>query len=588
MRRLSGFVLLALTSVEAFAQTTERVSVNSAGERADACSYVSAISGNGRFVAFESDAMNLVAGTAPFTRHVFLHDRQTGETSIADAAALSPEQSSAMNPSLSFDGRFVAFDSYANNLVPNDSNDRVDVFVRDRLTGTIERVSVTSQGGQGNRESTNPSLSADGRFVAFESTASNLVPGDTNARSDVFVHDRSNGETTRVSVDSFGAEGNAGSFRPCLSADGRFVAFDSLATQLVPGDTNQSFDTFVHDRVTGETTRVSTDSAGSEGNGDSGVFSRPALSSEGRFVAFASSATNLVSGDTNGDWDMFVHDRATGETQRVSVSSQGQESEAPLFLPGSRDAAISADGRFVAFFSHAANLVAEGTHLCNDEFDKYPCGNAYVHDRATGETSRASVDSAGRELYEECRFAPALSADGRFVAFDKAREIYERDRFPCGAGTVGDGAAMRTPVLFVNDSASLSTAAIGEPITVRLDASPFGPSSARYLLWIWGGLPIRQSDLVVRGASMGCTVDPSPFSGSRAPQPLLCLRGGIPASACGRAHPIAAPSRAPWSATRASGFDHRITLTLQGVVADDGAASSLHYSVTNSVIVLVE
>jgi Tol biopolymer transport system component len=209
------------------------------------------------------------------------------------------------DPSISADGRYVAFFSHASNLVPGDTNNTLDVFVHDRLTGQTTRVSVASDGTEGNGDSFVGSISADGRYVAFASWASNLVPGDTNGRSDIFVHDRVTGQTTRVSVASDGTEGNGDSWGcPSISADGRYVAFASWASNLVPGDTNGRSDIFVHDRVTGQTTRVSVASDGTEGNGDS--WWRPSISADGRYVAFPSYASNLVPGDTNGWADIFV------------------------------------------------------------------------------------------------------------------------------------------------------------------------------------------------------------------------------------------------------------------------------------------
>jgi Tol biopolymer transport system component len=250
-------------------------------------------------------------------------------------------------PAISAEGRFIAFESDASNLVEGDTNGVADVFVRNQKTKMTLRVSIDSNGSQGNDSSHAPALSADGRFVAFESYASNLVEGDTNGTSDIFIHDRKTGETTRVSMDSQGNQSNGHSAVPALSADGRLVAFESHASNLVEGDTNGTSDIFVHNRNTGETTRVSVSSEGEEGDYASYA---PSLSADGRFVAFESYAFNLVAAiDINfGAADIFVHDRQTGETTRVSVSSEGAQGGYSSYAP-----AISADGRLVAFKSLA-------------------------------------------------------------------------------------------------------------------------------------------------------------------------------------------------------------------------------------------
>ena len=382
--------------------TTELVSVDSSGNQANGFSAWPAISADGRFVAFASDASNLVSGDTNGKGDIFVRDRQTGATErVSVDSAGNQADGGSDAPAISGDGRFVAFVSDASNLVSGDTNGQSDVFVHDRQTGVTERVSVDSAGNQANGGSAAPAISADGRFVAFVSDASNLVPGDTNGQGDVFVHDWQTGATERVSVDSAGGQADGGSGKPAISADGRFVAFASAATNLVDGDANSKSDVFVHDRQTGATERVSVDGHGNEGDGSS---TWPAISADGRFVAFESMATNLVSRDFNRDQDIFVHDRQTGATERVSVSSDGKQASSPSDVPS-----ISADGRLVAFVSGANNLVPGDTN-------RFYFADVFVHDRQTGATERVSVNSAGNQGNDYSGL-PAISADGRFVAF---------------------------------------------------------------------------------------------------------------------------------------------------------------------------
>ena len=226
--------------------------------------------------------------------------------------------------------------------------------------GQTIRVSVDSAGNEGDDLSESSSISSDGRYVAFISSATNLVPNDTNRAADVFVHDRQTGLTTRVSKNSAGVQGNNGSVQPAISSGGRYVAFTSSATNLVSDDTNGVDDVFVHDRQTGLTTRMSKDSAGVEGNDWSNY---PSISSDGRYVAFQSNASNLVPNDTNDTWDIFVHDRETAQTKRVSVNSAGVQGNLQSVFPS-----ISSDGRYVAFTSSASNLVPNDSNDVGDVF----------------------------------------------------------------------------------------------------------------------------------------------------------------------------------------------------------------------------
>jgi len=300
---------------------------------------------------------------------------------------------------VSANGRYVAFSSEATNLVAGDTNRTEDVFVRDRELGTTERVSVSSTGQQGNHQSFEPAISPNGRYVAFTSGASTLVAGDTNGNWDVFVRDRKLGITRRVSVSSTGREGNGRSWQPALSADGRYVAFISRAKNLVPRDPKW-YDVFVRDLKRHTTGKVSVSSRERPANRKS---AEPAISADGRYVAFTSEAMNLVPGGRTRHFkpDVFIRDRKRGTTRRVSVSSRGRAGNDASFEP-----AISATGRYVAFTSNASDRAPRDPKW----------EDVFVRDRKRHTTRRVSVSSTGRPGNNES-FQAAISANGRYVAF---------------------------------------------------------------------------------------------------------------------------------------------------------------------------
>jgi Tol biopolymer transport system component len=358
------------------ADTTERVSLASGGAEADGPSGSLGLGGwlvgrldisdDGRFVAFMSHATNLVPGDINDASDIFVRDRQTGTTERISVASDETQATSSSNEmvAISGDGRFVAFDSFASNLVDDDTN-FLDVFLRDRQAGTTELVDISTGGEQGNGMSRRADVSDDGRFVVYESFATNLVGGDGNDQSDIFLRDRQAGTTQRISTALGGggdADGESGT--PRISADGRFIAFLSEATNLVAGDTNNVEDVFVYDREAGTISRVNVDSAGFEANSESvSAGGTIGISGDGRFVTFTSRATNLVAGDTNDEPDIFLHDRQTGETRRISLTAAGGESD-----NYSEEPAISGDGRVIGFDSGASNLVADDTNRLRDVF----------------------------------------------------------------------------------------------------------------------------------------------------------------------------------------------------------------------------
>lgn len=389
----------ALFVPTAMAQSTTRVSVASTTAQGDDRSGGATLSADARYVAFWSDASNLVPGDTNGVTDCFVHDRQTGQTTRVSVSSAGVQGNSftALWSFITSDGRYVAFSSSASNLVPGDTNGDYDAFVHDRQTATTSRVSVSSTGAEANESCGRPVLSDDGRYVAFYSRASTLVAGDTNNTEDSFVHDRQTGVTERVSVHTSGAQGNSSSYMTSISADGRYVSFESFASSLVTGDTNGSRDVFVHDRQTGTTSRVSVSSLGAQGTSGSQGGS---MSADGRYVTFDSNSA-FVPGDIPGQ-SVFVHDRQTATTSVVSVSSSGMQVGGVSFAES-----ISDDGRYVAFSSSADTLVAGDTNTFYD---------AFVHDRMTGTTSRVSLDSSGAQANDDS-YPSAITADGRYVAF---------------------------------------------------------------------------------------------------------------------------------------------------------------------------
>ncbi len=392
-------------SAAAFSSTL-RVSVSSSGGEADANSEPApAISAGGRFVAFASNATNLVGGDTNGVRDIFVRDVLSGVTERVSVSSQNLESDGeSLRPSISADGRYVAFRSIADNLVPGDSNATYDVFVRDRVLRATERVSVGSNGTEANGGSFTPSLSGDGRFVAFVSFATNLVDGDANGHADIFVRDRTLGTTELVSVGQNGAGADGDSILPAISMDGRFVAFVSLASNLAPATSPGTYNVFLRDRQAATTQQINLTPSGTPSQGDT-FFFPPSISASGRFVAFTSFAGDLVPGATDPCCpNVFVRDVLMNTTELESVSSNGSQGESGA------DGAISPDGRFVAFSSQATNLVPGGTTL----------QQIFLHDRLLGVTVLVSSDNEGGQG-DGNSFPPlAISLGGRLVAFASA------------------------------------------------------------------------------------------------------------------------------------------------------------------------
>ena len=392
---------------------TEIVDVDGTGSPVAGASTWPSLTEDGSLAAFVTSS-SLLLRDRNGTWDVYLRDRKQGMNELISVGrrgrvADGPAEG---NTALSSTGRFVAFSSAARNLVRGDTNGEVDVFVRDRRKRRTYRVSVSSRGRQGNGESSGVAISADGRYVAFTSDASNLVRNDTNRVRDAFVHDLVRRRTKRVSVSSSEGQGNRAVVdrSPAISSFGTVIAFDSEATNLVRGDDNRATDIFVRDLSKGITRRVTR--APRRQEPDANSFN-PALSGSGRYVAYSSWATNLVRGDTNELMDIFVYDRVLRTTTRVNLNNEGEPTDGnrdwddPGTYGESGAPDISEDGRYVTYQSSALNLVPDDLNVSPDVF---------LHDRRTKLTTRVSVSSTGAEA-RGWSMLPRLSADGRWVTF---------------------------------------------------------------------------------------------------------------------------------------------------------------------------
>lgn len=315
-----------------------------------------------------------------------------------------PGDEASYESSVSGDGRYVAFASDSDDLVVGDTASDWDVFVRDVQYGTTTQVSVDRNGDPANASSDQPSISANGRYVAFSSAASDLVAGATNGDYNIFLRDIQAGTTTLVSVSREGGGGNGWSSSPSVSADGRYVAFESYADDLVPGDTNFDYDVFVRDLEAGTTILVSKDRNGGPANDDS---YDPAISADGHHVAFTSGATDLMPERLSDNTEnVFLRDINSGSTSLISINRAGSASG------WSSDASVSGDGRYVAFTSFADNLVRGHS---SESWD------VYMRDVQAGTTALVSVDKSGGSA-DGRSGAASVSADGRYVAFDSVAD----------------------------------------------------------------------------------------------------------------------------------------------------------------------
>ncbi|MCI0508387.1 MAG: PKD domain-containing protein [Gammaproteobacteria bacterium] len=450
--------------------TIERVSMGLGGAQANGASTNPVISGDGRYIAFESSAFNLVNDDSNQVIDIFLYDRESGSTTRISVNSSGAQASShSFAPSISDDGRVIAFYSLAANLVAGDSNRAIDVFLHDTLNQSTERVSVAANGNQANTDSWQPSISADGQHIVFASNASNLTAGDTNSAQDIFLYDRQGPVVTLVSNTGAGLPSNGRSSYPAVSGDGNFVVFESEATNLAPNDNNYATDIFVFDRNQPSIIRVNTSESGDDANGP--AF-QPEISRDGRMVSFFSYASNLVDTDMNQFEDVFIYDRQTGNLELLTNTEAGEAADSSSFNPS-----LSADGRYVALFSFASNLVTPDTNNFDDVFlfDRGPLNNPPIANAGSdgniilGETvmldGTASVDPDGDpiSLYDwRVISAPAASQLSNWSS-SEAITVF----FPDAVGvfvislTVSDGLAFSTAdEVFISVSDNLPPVAV--------------------------------------------------------------------------------------------------------------------------------
>lgn len=467
----------ALLATAASGQTTTRETVSSTGVQGTSGCGFPVLSADGRFVAFRSASPNLVPGDTNGRNDTFVRDRVTGQTTrvSVDSAGVQANGDSGQSY-LSANGRFVVFESFATNLVVGDTNGLLDIFCHDRQTGQTTRVNLGASGQQAATQCTQCSISADGRFVTFQSPDNNLVPGDICVGTDIFLRDRQLGTTVIVSASILTGQTFTSRQNARISADGSTVVFDSRADDLVSNDTNGQGDIFAWSRLTGSMTRASLTSAGQEGNGESLEAS---VSGTGRYVVFSSAATNFGGGVANGSLlDIFVRDTLTGQTTCANLTNSGADANG--FGQGG---SITDDGRYVTFWSGATNLIP------NDTNGVYDC---FLRDRQNATTTRVSVSSAGIEGFRQST-EPLIAAGGRYITFTGTSTNFV---LPDTNGTAD---------IFVRDLEATAVAlAYG---TSCRGTSPFGPQAegvgqpfvgnGNFAVGVWEGFPQRLAILAM-------------------------------------------------------------------------------------------
>ncbi len=400
-------VVLQTSFVYAGVEDIRLVSKSNADVLGDDASADGILATDGDFIVFYSDATNIVSDDTNVVGDIFVYDIQgdsVERVSVDDSGNEGDDAS--FDADISADGRYIVFTSSATNLVAGDTNGFDDIFLFDRNTDTIELISLDASDGLANNASEYPSISSNGRYVVFASSATDLVAGDSNVKKDIFMRDTLLDTTERVSLTDLEAQGNNDSDSSAISLDGRYVVFMSQSTNLVTGDTNAIGDLFIRDTVLDTTERLNVSSSEQEANDDIGNLTKRSVSSDGRYITFGSLATNLVTGDTNGTEDIFVRDRTLGTTERITLDPSGDEIAglSTIIVTG-----ISPGGRYVSFYSDSDQFVTGDTNAVDDVF---------VRDTTLDTTRRVSMSVSGDEGDGQSEGSVVSFAEGgRYIVF---------------------------------------------------------------------------------------------------------------------------------------------------------------------------
>jgi len=388
-------------------------------------SFAPTISKSGRYIAFHSNSSHLIANDTNQYSDIFVYDRHSKKIERVSVGINNSEANFvSFFPDISADGRYVTFHSDANNLVAEDTNRTTDIFVYDRNQQITTRVSVNNQGIAGNLTASSPAISGDGRFIVFHSDATNLVEEDTNKVIDIFLHDVVTKTTRRINKGIKNAQADGNTYNAAISQHGEYIVFSSEARNLAYQDMNKATDVFLYHRITDKLVRISNNAEGEAANDDSYAAK---ISADGRYIVFTSRANNLVEDDTNEVEDIFLYDHVTKKIQRISVDSHGQQANQSSF-----GANISAQGRYIVFNSLADNLVIGDNNQRMDVF---------VHDRLTQQTECLTLINNKNGIKSNSdnsngAYSPAISSDGRWVVFEseinnlvKEKTSYHSDIF---------------------------------------------------------------------------------------------------------------------------------------------------------------